>query len=107
LGEWLRPASRAYSPRQLDELERLIAALAAFDGNFLDAAIDQSAESVEEFEQFGAHLQIDFEDYHQQEQQFASQSQMKLLQRLRALFQPIALDPTDPNFAAAFCGGMR
>jgi hypothetical protein len=73
----------------------------------LDAAIDQSAESVEEFEQFGAHLQIDFEDYHQQEQQFASQSQMKLLQRLRALFQPIALDPTDPNFAAAFCGGMR
>jgi hypothetical protein len=67
-----------------------------------------STESIEEFEQFGDRLQIDFEDYHQQEQQFASQSQMKLLQRLKTfLFQPIALDPTDPNFATAFCGGMR
>jgi hypothetical protein len=67
-----------------------------------------STESIEEFEQFGDRLQIDFQDYHDHLDNFEKeQPKVKLLQRLRALFQPIALDPTDPNFAAAFCGGMR
>jgi hypothetical protein len=30
LGEWLRPASRAYEPRQLDELTSLIEVLEAY-----------------------------------------------------------------------------
>jgi len=36
------------------------------------------------------------------------QSKVKLLQRFKAfLFQPVELDINDPNFVAAFCGGLR
>jgi hypothetical protein len=60
-------------------------------------------ESIQEFEQLGSAQEIDFEDYQHQEQ-----SKVKLLQRFKAfLFQPLDLDPSDPSFVTAFCGGFR
>ena len=61
-------------------------------------------ESIQEFEQFGSDQDIDFEDYQQPE----SNPKMRLLRKLKDfLFQPLDLDPTDSNFATAFCSGLR
>jgi hypothetical protein len=83
LGKRLQPSRTAFTPQELDELEQLIIALAAFD----------SQAFLEQYQEF----------FQQQES-----TKVKLFNRIKSfLFQPCELDPTDPNFASAFCGGMR
>jgi hypothetical protein len=83
VGERVQHSRRAYTPQELDELEQLIIALAAFDSQVFS----------EQYQEF----------FQQQEP-----TKVNLLQRVRSfLFQPIVLDASDQNFAIAFTGGMR
>jgi hypothetical protein len=55
LGQWLRPANRAWSSEQLNELHGLIQALISFD-----TWIDEPCESLKDA---FADIESDFEDY--------------------------------------------
>jgi hypothetical protein len=104
LGQWLRPASRAWSANQLDVLQRLVHALDALNIALLKGEIlFLESEPPDNFEEFGQDIQINFEPYQSQEQ-----AKVKLLQRFKAfLFQPVQLDFDDPDFSVAFCGAVR